>query len=132
MKLYTVSGRDEFCNISVAVPTMTLVTQRQKVPELTSPCPMLALSYEERQQFTHHSIHMSLARRSSRHSPASKNVQGEPLPPSKGKVLLYLPPQPPSSLFLCLPWEVTGHSCPAHGRMSSGLPCVSRAKQWQE
>lgn len=35
-----------------------------------------------RDQFTHHSIHTSLARRSSRHSPASKNVQCECLPPS--------------------------------------------------
>lgn len=92
---------------------------------------MLALSSEERQQFTHHSIRTSLARRSSRRSPASKNVQGESLPPLGERLSFTFLPSHPLP-FLWLPWEVTGHSCPAHGRMPSVLPCVSHAKQWQE
>lgn len=51
--------------------------------KLLSPCPTTALSSEEREQSTHHSIHMSLAHRSSHRSPASKGVQGECLPPSQ-------------------------------------------------
>jgi len=91
---------------------------------------MLALSYEERQQFTHHSIHMSLARRSSHRSPASKNVQGEYLPISKGKVLLYFPPRPPlptslvslgkSQVTLALLMAGCLQSCPVSPAPSSG------------
>jgi len=40
MKPYSGSGRAEFCNISMAAPTVILVTQRQRVPAVPFHCPL--------------------------------------------------------------------------------------------
>lgn len=82
--------------------------------EWSLPCP------GERQWSTHHSIRTSLARRSSRHSPASKGVQGEclrplmqHLSPLRERLPFTFPPSWPTPLFPWLPWEATGHHCRA-------------------
>lgn len=76
------------------------------------PCP------GERRWSTHHSIRMSLARRSSHRSPASKGVQGECLPPLmqqppplRKRLPFPFPPCRRPPLFPWLPWEATGHLC---------------------
>lgn len=84
------------------------------------PCP------GERQWSAHHSIRTSLARRSSRRSPASKGVQGECLPaltqhlsPLRERLPFPFPPSQP--LFPWLPWEATGHLCWA--AVGPVMPC---------